>query len=284
LEWLTGKLESASGISMRLSSRSAWRLRPAIRDEKANSCSLGGRTVTNEELRLAFESLTTALVADSCVRLGIPVRLAPPGIRPAFAGARAAGRALPVRHFGSVDVFLEAMERAEPGDVLVVDNELRPDEGCVGDLAVLEARAAGLGGVIVLGCHRDGPEVAAIGVPVFSYGTCPAGPLPGPERLAARGPEALESVRVAGEALVTRDEAVFADADGVVFAPAARAAEILGLAGDIRETERRQAEAIRAGKTLREQLRFAEYLLRRAADPSYTFRQHLREFKGAIEE
>lgn len=240
--------------------------------------------MTNEELRPAFEKLSTPLVADACVRLGLALRLAPPGVRPAFPEARAAGRVLPVRHFGSVDVFLEAMERAEPGDVLVIDNELRTDEGCVGDLTALEARAAGLGGMVVLGCHRDSPEIAAIGLPVFSYGTCPAGPLPGPERLAACGPDALESVRLAGGAVATRDDVVFADADGILFAPAARAGEVVEVAGGIRETERRQAEAIRAGKTLREQLRFAEYLRRRASDPSYTFRRHLREIKGAIEE
>jgi hypothetical protein len=31
-------------------------------------------------------------------------------------------RSAPARHFGNVDVFLGAIERAEPGDVLAVDN------------------------------------------------------------------------------------------------------------------------------------------------------------------
>jgi regulator of RNase E activity RraA len=44
------------------------------------------------------------------------------------AGQRVAGRVLPVRHYGSVDVFLEALGRAEAGDVLVVDNGGRLDE------------------------------------------------------------------------------------------------------------------------------------------------------------
>ncbi|MFE6853637.1 RraA family protein, partial [Streptomyces sp. NPDC057674] len=51
-----------------------------------------------------FAELSTPLVADACVRLGEPLRAAPAGILPVVAGRRVAGRALPVRHYGSVDV------------------------------------------------------------------------------------------------------------------------------------------------------------------------------------
>jgi hypothetical protein len=50
------------------------------------------------------------------------------------------------------------------------------------------------------------------------------------------------------------------------------------------QTERRQAQAIQAGKSLRKQLQFDDYLVRRTADPNHTFRQHLRSIGGAIEE
>ena len=77
----------------------------------------------------AFADLPTPLVADACLRCDVPVRAADPGIRAVVAGQRIAGRVLPVRHYGSVDVFLEAFGRAEAGDVLVIDNGGRLGRG-----------------------------------------------------------------------------------------------------------------------------------------------------------
>lgn len=228
---------------------------------------------------VTFADLSTPQLADACVRHDVPLRAAPPGIRAVVPGHRLAGRALPARHYGSVDVFLEAFGRAAHGDVLVVDNGGRSDEGCVGDLAVLEAEAAGLAGLVVWGLHRDTPELAEIGLPVFSYGAY----APGPVRLDAREPEALAAARF-GPHFVTGEDIVFGDDDGVLFVAAERAEEILATAHEIWQTEREQARRMRAGETLRRQTSFDDYLARRAADPAYSFRRHLRAIGGAIEE
>jgi regulator of RNase E activity RraA len=233
----------------------------------------------HQQLRQRFAALTTPHVADACLRAQIPVRCAPALLRPVLPGSRVAGHVSPTRHVGSVDIFLEALEQAEPGDVLLVDNDGRLDEACVGDLVALEAQAAGLDGLVVWGLHRDTEDIRAIGFPVFSLGAIPTGP----QRLDVRPQNALESATV-GDWTVGREDLVLGDDDGVLFVPAPSAAEILTLAETIRDTERGQAERIGAGVSLREQLKFDNYLVQRQQTPSLSFRDHLRAVGGAIEE
>jgi regulator of RNase E activity RraA len=225
----------------------------------------------------AFASLTTPHVADACMRLGLPVRIAPAGIRPVAPHQRVAGPAVPVRHYGSVDAFIEAIHDAPAGGVLVVDNEGRTDEGCVGDLTALEAKAAGLGGIVIFGLHRDTAELRVMDYPLFSYGTLAAGP-----RRLDSGPQPPDIDF--GGVPVSRDDVVFGDEDGVLFVAAADVEPVLHTAATIAAREREQAAAVARGTSLYEQLRFAEYVARRADDPSFTFRRHLREIGGAVEE
>ena len=227
-----------------------------------------------------FHSLTTPHVADACLRRGVEIRCAPhdlQAINPE--GCVIAGRILPARHAGSVDVFLEIIESARPGDVLVVDNGGRTDEACVGDLIAWEAKHAQLAGIIIWGLHRDTPEILAIDVPLFSQGTTPTGPI----AVRERHPEAMRSARV-GAWTVTADDIVLGDENGVLFIPLSRAVELATAARKIRDTEHAQAKAMTAGTSLRSQLRFAEFLAERAHDPSLTFRKHLRKIGGAVEE
>jgi 4-hydroxy-4-methyl-2-oxoglutarate aldolase len=224
---------------------------------------------------MELDGMTTAHVADGCLRVGVPVRCGPAGLLRLDPGAAFAGFAAPAVHLGSVDRLLEAIDAAAPGDVLVVDNDGRLDEACLGDLVVLEAAAAGLVGAVVWGLHRDTADLKRIGLPLLSLGALPTGPLPQHVH--------RDRTTHVGEWPVSTGDLVVADDDGVVLVDAAVAQAVLTAARGIRDAERAQADRIRGGTGLREQLRFRDYLTRRAADPTWTFRQHLREVDGEIE-
>jgi regulator of RNase E activity RraA len=232
----------------------------------------------HDELSRRFAPLTTAHLADGCLRADVEVRCAPFQVQSLKPGSRLAGRALPVRHTGSVDVFLEAFESGEPGDVLVVDNGGRTNESCVGDLVTLEARGAGISGILIWGLNRDTVDVLEVGLPVFSLGTIPTGPIHSSERQS----DALTTATI-GDWIVTRNDVVFGDEDGALFVPADRVNDVLTCAEAIRDTERAQATRIEAGTSLRDQVRFSDYLASRTLDPSLTFRAHLHSVGGTIE-
>jgi regulator of RNase E activity RraA len=222
---------------------------------------------------------TTPFVADACLQLGLPVRVGSHGFKPLISGSKVAGRACPTRHAGSTDVFLEAIAAASRGDVLVIDNTGRLDEGCIGDLVAGEAFVAGLAGIVVWGTHRDSAAIAAIGMPVWSLGTCPNGPL----ELRTRSAHALEAASIGHHVTVTREDVVFADADGVVVVAAADVARVVAAARDIAAREGAQATRLLAGELLWQQLQLDTYVAKRKEDATYTFRAHLKSLGGAIE-
>ncbi|HEX6165117.1 MAG TPA: RraA family protein [Vicinamibacterales bacterium] len=221
---------------------------------------------------------TTPFIADACVQLSLPVRVGPPGLRCNFPGSKVHGPVRPARHAGSTDVFLEAIAAAKKGDVLVIDNGGREDEGCIGDLVVGEAFMSGIAGTICWGTHRDTAAIHAIGARVWSLGTCPNGPL----ELRRRVATALEAANL-GTITVTHEDHIFADDDGVVVVANEELSRVVETAQDIATREGAQAVRLLKGELLRQQFDLDSYVSRRHADPNYTFRDHLKTFGGAIE-
>jgi 4-hydroxy-4-methyl-2-oxoglutarate aldolase len=227
--------------------------------------------MSSHDLMERFAALTTPLVADAMIRLALPVKIAPAGIRPLVGGSKFAGPASPVVLHGFADRVLECVYRSDAGDVLVLDNRGRSDQACCGDLVAYEARSQGLVGVVVWGCHRDSAEVAEIGVPLFSYGTYPLGL----QRTYAPVPDPFARCQF-GEVSVERGEAVFADDDGVLFVPREQVTRVLDAADELRAAEHAQVARIRAGSTLREQLQFDVYMRERDKDPTLTLGEHMK--------
>ncbi len=225
---------------------------------------------------MSAEPVSAAAVADACALEGVAFASAPQSVTWFPTPVRRVnGRAIAVEHRGSVDVFLEAFGRAGNGDVLVVNNGGRDDEGCIGDLVALEAANAGIAGIVIWGRHRDSAVLATLPLGLWSTGTNPVGP--------AGVRDSTSDAVFVDEARVNDGDLVVADEDGVLFVPADAADRVLDAAREIEWAERRQAERAHGGESLREQLRFDEYLERRAADPAFTFRDHLRALSSHIE-
>ncbi len=229
--------------------------------------------------------VATAQITDACIREKIAYFLAPAGLTSVLPAeslqSAIVGRVIPVRHYGSVDVFLELIETTQnvDGSIMVIDNGGRSDEACIGDLIALEAKYAGFRAILIWGFHRDTRDLKQIGLPVFSYGAYPSGPV----RLDAREPGVFESARF-GDAVLTSDYTAFVDLDGAVFVETKHLEQIMPVAKSIREREVKQAVAASTGTTLRRQFQFAQYMNQRQSDSTYTFRQHLRGVVSSIEE
>ena len=225
-----------------------------------------------------MQDLSTPQIADACLRLKYNFRIAHFGIKPIIPGTVLYGDVQPVRHYGSVDIILEAIHQAENGDVLVIDNGGRLDEACIGDLTAMEANMNGISGIVLWGVHRDSRQLSDIELPVFSYGACPCGP----RRLDERESDSLVSARF-GDFFVSRNDFAIADDDGVIFIEKSQIKEILETAEKIFKTERDQVEKVKNGESLYDQFRFDKYLEKHNIDSSYTFREHLKTIGGAIE-
>lgn len=222
-------------------------------------------------------ALPTAALADAAVRIGVAAPALPPALRMVVPGGPLLGPVRPVTHLGSVDVLLETIDAAAPGDVIVVDNGGRLDEACIGDLMALEAAAAGIAAMVVWGLVRDLAQLREIGLPVWALGTSPYGPRrvpPGGPRMAAASVDGV---------LLTGGETIAADADGVLVLPTARLPEITELAARIVATETAQATAMRAGTSLRGQLDFGGYRAAQRDDARLTLRAWLARRGGAVE-
>src|SRR5690554_1082596 len=192
-------------------------------------------------LHSRYADLAAAHVADACAQLNIPLRCGPAGLRPLWRGTHLVGRVWPVRLEGDIRAIVDAIDVATPGDVLVIDNGGCNDEACVGDLLALRARGAGLAGIVIWGMHRDTAELREIRQPLFSLGAYP-GRL---QRASTDADSGAASSARCGAHMVSTEDFVLGDDDGVIFVPLAAAAEVAACARRIRDDERLRALKMR---------------------------------------
>lgn len=206
------------------------------------------------ELVVRLNRLDVCAVSDALDKLGIAGQVVS-GLEQRSTTRRVAGRVMtyrllpagsvapggPVRHLGT-----SAIELAESGDVIVVEQKTGIDAGCWGGILTLGAKVKGIAGVVADGPVRDIDEARSYDFPVYCRSLTA-------RTARARVVEAEVNTPVSiGEVTVNPGDLVIADASGVAFVPADRAAEVLDAAEMIAGREAAMAKALLAGKPITE--------------------------------
>jgi 3-hexulose-6-phosphate synthase/6-phospho-3-hexuloisomerase len=194
---------------------------------------------TGADVLEAFRKVSTPNLADAMQKRGVMTGLAP-RIRH---GTKLVGRALTVKTAdGDWAKPVEAIDRARPGDVIVVDVGGGPT-AVWGELASHSCLGKGVAGVVIDGAVRDLDTILEINFPCFSRHVAPhAGE---PKGLGEIGSE----IECGGQRVHTGDWIV-GDESGLVVVPQEQAVEMANRALDVLERENRIREEIKRGGTL----------------------------------
>jgi 4-hydroxy-4-methyl-2-oxoglutarate aldolase len=142
----------------------------------------------------------------------------------------------PTRH-----LCVAAIEAADDGTVIVVEQRTGVEAGCWGGLLTLAARTKHVAGVVAEGLVRDVDEARAAGFPIFARGSTAR---------TARGRIVEKATGVAitvGDVEVEHGDFVVADRSGVAFIHAADLDAVLAAAHAIAVREAAMASALRSG-------------------------------------
>jgi regulator of RNase E activity RraA len=197
-----------------------------------------------------LQRLDVCAVSDAMDKLGLPPSVS--GLTQQSTQQRIAGKVVTYklvpaaqvpahtgapRHLGTT-----AIEAAQPGDVIVIEQRTGLDAGSWGGILSLAAKLREVAGVVVDGPVRDIDEARAYDFPVYARGLTA-------RTARSRVAEAFtnQPVRI-GEVTVCPGDFVIADASGAVFIAAADIERVLKAAEMIVGREAAMAQALRAGQ------------------------------------
>lgn len=192
--------------------------------------------------------LDTCAVSDALDQLNL--KGATWGILPQWPCPRIVGRAVTVKIAPAgltrpeTHLATPAVESAEAGDVIVIDNGGRPDQSCWGDILSNAAQVKGIRGVVIDGASRDIDGSRDIGFPVYARAVVAQ---------TARGrvqQEAFNTMIQCGGVQVRPGDLVIADGSAVVFIVQERAEEVIETAERIQEREAAMVQEVRAGRSV----------------------------------
>ena len=190
------------------------------------------------QLREAFSLVSTPNVSDAMHKQG-----AMKDIKPIKLGFHMVGRALTVRTIdGDWAKPIEAIDKAEPGQVVVVD--VNGGKTAIwGELATWSAKGKGLAGVVIDGAVRDFDDLVKIDFPIYSRHVSPNAGEP-------KGFGEIGAEITCGGQTIRNGDWIIGDDSGIVVVPQEIAQEIANRALDVKEHENRVREEIKDGGSL----------------------------------
>lgn len=203
----------------------------------------------DEKYRSRMEKLSTTNLSDALDALGL--KGSTYGIRPIMPQwGKVLGRAVTVKltaagltnhrhHLG-----IKAIDAAQAGDVIIIDNGGRLDTSCWGGCLANGAKMKGISGVVIDGAARDIDDCIEIDFPVYARGTVVA---------TARGrvmEESTNSLIQFGGVQVRPGDVVMGDHSGVVIVPWEELDAVLAKAEMLFQKEENMIADIRSGMSM----------------------------------
>ncbi len=191
----------------------------------------------NQSVVAQFRELPVANVSDVMSRMSAGgARL-----RPLHAGGGLAGPALTVKTRPGDNLMVHAaLNRAEPGDVLVVDAGGELTNAIIGELMLAYAEKVGMAGVVIYGAVRDYGAIRAGRFPVFAAGVTHRGPY--------KDGVGEVNVPIAIEGMVIEPgDLILGDDDGLLCVPYDVTETVYAAAMAKREAEEKTMSATRDG-------------------------------------
>lgn len=145
-------------------------------------------------------------------------------LNPESAGFGMVGTAITVKApIGDNLFFHQALDMAQPGDIIVVDGATGNNRSLAGEIMMRFAQCKGIAGFVVDGCLRDLDGIKKLTMPVYAAGVTPQGPW-------KFGPGEVNTPVACGGQVVFPGDILVGDMDGIVVIHKRDAEEVVAAA------------------------------------------------------
>jgi len=164
------------------------------------------------------------------------------------------GRAIDAAHPAPASAPYEVDRHLAPGCIVVVATGGHTASACIGGNVVVSYEARGCAGLVVDGAVRDGAEMRALGLPIFTTHVTPRRPA-GRWSVVEHGVPISLPGQSGAEVVIHPGDFIVGDDDGVIVIPGAIVTEVLEAAETLARLDAKVAADIRRGRDREEALR-----------------------------